>query len=171
MSLASNVSNLEDQILRQFPLDRQVILLRILRADFRRGLSVQENWTEHRPIHCLISCRIQDAVKRIRRARSVLILERQVEHRVVNAGTAAERWLSTELLHHQLLDRIVENTESRANTRLSGPAEQLSQESVFRTRTPRQADARRKRFVVSVCQTNRHSLIARYHQSCWHHTR
>src|SRR5258708_11676940 len=112
MSMASNVSNMEDQLLGLLPLDGRVILLRMLRADVWRRLSVQKNWTEHRPIHCLISWRIQDAVKRIRRARSVLILERQVEHRVVNAGTAAEWWLSTELLHHQLLDRIVENSES-----------------------------------------------------------
>src|SRR6266566_5165385 len=171
MSLPAHVRNLENQIFREFTLDRQVILLSVLRADIRGSLSIEKDRSKHRPVHGLIPRRIQDAVKRIRGGRSVLILERQIEHRVVNAGTAAERRFCAELLHHKLFDRIIENAKSSPDACLSGPAEQLSEESVLRAWTPRQTDAWRKRFIVRGRQSNWHSLVACYHQACGDHSR
>src|SRR6266404_5030139 len=144
MSLPAYVCNLEYQIFGEFALDRQVIVLRVLRPDMRCCLTIEKDRTKHRPIHWLIPWRIQDAIKRIRSGRPVLILERQIEHRVVNAGAAAERRFCAELLHHQLFDRIVENPKSSPNAGLSGPAEQLSEESVSCSGTPRQPDPWRK---------------------------
>src|SRR6266700_3795017 len=164
MSLPAHVRNLENQIFREFTLDRQVILLSVLRADIRGSLTIAKDRSKHRPVHGLIPRRIQDAVKRIRGGRSVLILERQVEHRVVNAGTAAERRFCAELLHHQLFDRIVENAKSSPDAGLSGPTKQTSPQTTTCVRTPRQADAWRKRFVISRCQANRNSRVTCDHQ-------
>src|SRR5437016_14597093 len=126
MSLPAYVRNLEYKVLREFTVDRQVILLRVLRADMRRRLSIKKDWPEQRPIHWLISWRIQDPVKRIRCARSILILERQIEHGVVNARAAAERRLCAELLHHQLFNRIIEYAVTHCDTRLTGSTSPLT---------------------------------------------
>src|SRR6266404_3574421 len=165
MSLPAYVCNLEYQIFGEFALDRQVIVLRVLRPDMRCCLTIEKDRTKHRPIHWLIPWRIQDAIKRIRSGRPVLILERQIEHRVVNAGAAAERRFCAELLHHKLFDRIVENAKSSPNAGLSRPAKEPSQQTTTCIGTPRQADAGRKRFIVSGRQANRNALVACYHQS------
>src|SRR6267142_1860216 len=170
MSLPAYIRNLEYHILREFSLDRQVVLLRVLGADMRRRLPIEKDRPKHRPIHWLIPWRVQDPIKRIRGGRSVLILERQIQHGVENAGTSAERRLGAELFHHELFDRIVENSEARSNACLPRPAEQLPQSSILCAWTPRQPDARSKRFIVGRRQSNRHSFIARYNQSCGNHT-
>src|SRR5882724_13381474 len=96
----------------------------------RRRLPIEKDRAEHRPIYRLIPRRIQDAVKRIRGTRSVLILEREIEHRVENARTAAERRLRAELLHHKLFNRIVEDSVACPDASLPGAAEQFPQGSI-----------------------------------------
>src|SRR4029077_4867252 len=149
MSLPAYVRNLENHILREFSLNRQVILLGVLRADVRCRLSIEKEPPKHRPIDRLSSWRIQDAIKWIRRSRPVLILERQIEHRVKDAGTSAERRLGAELFHHQLFDRVVENSIACSDACLPRSAEQLPQDSILCAWAPRQTNARSKRFVVS----------------------
>src|SRR5256885_14788900 len=131
MSLPAHVGNLEYEILRKFALDRQIVLLRVLGADIRRRLPIEKNRPKHGPIHWLIPWRIQDAVKRIWGARSVLVLEREIEHRVQNTRTAAERRLRAELLHHKLLNPIVGNSVACSGASLSRSAEQAPQSCLF----------------------------------------
>src|SRR5215467_3408975 len=128
-------------------------------------LAVKKNGAEYRPIYRLISRRVQDSVKWIRRGTSVLILERQIEHRVVNAGTAAERRLGAELLHYQLFDRVVENSKTRANASLTRATEQSPQQSILRAGTPRKANARRKRFVIGGSEASGNTVVTSNHQS------
>src|SRR5262249_50082333 len=115
MTLAPHVCELENQILGDFTLYRQVILFGVLRTHVRCCLAVKKNWHEQRLIHRLISRGAQYAVKRIGCGTSVLILERQIEHRIVNAGASTERRLGAKLFHYQLFDRVVENSKASAN--------------------------------------------------------
>ena len=122
MALTPHICHLEHQVLRQLTLDGQVVLLSVLRAHMRCCLSVEKNWAEEGPIHWLISRGIEDSVKRIRRRTPILILERQIEHGIVNTRTSSERWLRAELFHNQLFNRVVENSKTRADTGFAGPA-------------------------------------------------
>src|SRR5258708_13268106 len=102
MSLPAYIRNLEYHILREFSLDRQVVLLRVLGADMRRRLPIEKDRPKHRPIHWLIPWRVQDPIKRIRGGPSVLIFERQIPHGVENTRTSAEPTLRPNLFHPTL---------------------------------------------------------------------
>src|SRR5580698_1153774 len=84
----------------------------------------------------------------------VLTGERQVELRLRESCAASKRRIRTELRQHQLFDRVIEQPPTGANTRLAGVS-----------RTPGNADARRKSFVISLGHTGRNSSIARDDQS------
>src|SRR5258705_8534413 len=102
MSLPAYIRNLEYHILREFSLDRQVVLLRVLGADMRRRLPIEKDRPKHRPIHWLIPWRVQDPIKKIRGGRSVLIFERQIQQGVEKTGNFPQTGVRAELVPHQL---------------------------------------------------------------------
>src|SRR5579871_32962 len=79
---------------------------------------------------------------------AVLAEERQVELRFVHEGTAAKRRLGAELREHQLFDRIVEKSPSRAEAGFARS-----------TGAPCHADAWSKGFVVCLRHASRNSGI------------
>ena len=108
----------------------------------RLKLAKQQNRTEGRPVHRLAAWRVQDSVEWIGvRESSALVLEWRVEQSVDREGAAAERRLGTELLQHQLLDRIVEEPPACADAGLARSS-----------RTPSNPNTRSECFVVGLRQ-------------------
>src|SRR4051812_5828113 len=117
--LRSDIPDLEYKILGEFALNIQVVLRRILRAQVRLELSVQQQRPEALPVGILPRRRIDDAIERIWLYRAVLLQVWSVEQRSVDDVAAAEGWLSAELLEHQLLHRVVEQAPTRADAGLA----------------------------------------------------
>ena len=95
----------------------------------RRKFAKQQNRPEARPIDIRAARRVQNAVERIWVSVTALIHVRRAEQRITDEVAAAERRFGAELLQHQLLDRIVEHAETRADAGLARSAGQLRQPS------------------------------------------
>src|SRR5208282_2075974 len=110
MSLRPNIAELQHHILCKLPLNREVVLRRVLRTQVRLELPVKKDRPEERQIHGLTGLRGNDAVKRIwsRRGPSGLVNERRVKHRVEQRRTASKRRFGAELRQHQFFNRVVE---------------------------------------------------------------
>ena len=91
----------------------------------------------------------------------ILAQERRIELCVENKRAATEGWFGAELLQHQLLDRVVEDTKTRTDTGLPRASKKLAQEAVFRIRAPCQPNSRSKRFVIGLRQSVWNALVAR----------
>src|SRR5260370_22216351 len=131
MPLATDIGHCENQVLRDFPLNRQVILLGILRPRVLCRLTEQQNRAEALPIHRLTTRRVQDAVERVGEGGSAILTEElRVELGAEDERAADKRWLCAELLQNELLHRIVENAIAGSNAALSGAAEQLAEKAV-----------------------------------------
>src|SRR6267378_1515019 len=142
MPLAADVGDLQNKVFRNFSLNRQIILFGVLRSWIFCRLAKEQNRPEQRPVHRLVSGRVQDPVERVRElGNSILAQERGVELGVKHESAPAEWRFCTELLQHQLLYRVVENSKSGADTGFARAPEQLAQEALPRGRTPRKADS------------------------------
>src|SRR6267154_368763 len=69
MPLTPYVCHGQHQVLRNFSLNRQVVLFSVLCTRILCGLTEEQNRTEHGPIHRLCARRVQDAVERIGKGR------------------------------------------------------------------------------------------------------
>src|ERR1700704_2181844 len=105
MSLSANIADLKNQILQKLALNRQVVLLCILRPKILGELSKEQNGPIQRPINGLASRWIQNATGRLRKDLAGLIFKRRVEKRVVDIVADTERRLGAELLEDKLFDR------------------------------------------------------------------
>src|SRR2546422_263908 len=133
-----------------------------------RCLAEQKDRPEERPVHRLAAWRVKYSVERIGiLSRAILPEKRRVEHRIKQKGASLERRFRAELLQHELLDRIIENPETRPDAGLAGASKQFSKEAISRVGTPSQADTRRKRLVVSFCESLRYACIPGDNQSRW----
>ena len=116
--MRTDVSDLEEGIAGQLPLDGEVILLGVLRSQIGLKLSVKNVGPEYGPIDRLAAYWIQNSVEGIGILRAVLAEERSIEQDIAEAGAAAERWLGTELFEHELLDGVVEDAVAHADAGL-----------------------------------------------------
>src|SRR5579863_4238452 len=91
------------------------------------------------PVERSAARRIQHTCERIRMDTAGLIHERSLQEIAENTFTSSERRLGAELLQHQLLDRVVKNSVSRADTRPARSARQFGKPSVAHTWTPIQS--------------------------------
>src|ERR1700678_22110 len=155
MRLRSHVANLQLHVVRQLPLNGEVVLGGILRAHMRLEISEKEDRLKCCPILRVPSLGADDSVKRIQISRgAILAKKRLVKLRLVDKGAAAEWRLSAELLQHQLLDRIIEKSPTSSNTGLTGVS-----------RTPGKADAGSNRFVRRVGHARLNSRVSRNNQA------
>ena len=97
MILRADVPNLEHQISHQLPLNRKVVLLRVLGAHVRLKFAIQQDGSEDRPINSVAGLIPQDAVKRIRELKSVLAVKRGLKESRVDQGASTEWRLGAEL--------------------------------------------------------------------------
>src|SRR5579864_1296937 len=165
MSLGTHISDGEYQVFRNFLLDSEIVLRRVLGAEIRLELSEQEYGTECRPIHRGSGLRSQDSVERIgsdgeiARA-SELAHEGRREQALRDQRTAAEGRFALELLEHQLLDRVVEDSKTSSNCHLA----------IF-PGVPGNADSRCECFVIAGGQSLRNALVSWNHQAKGKHGR
>src|SRR5512137_956533 len=125
---------------------------------------------EPRPIERLTARRTQYTGERIRMDSAVLAHERCGEERAGNGFATSEGWLGAELLQHELLDGIVEDSVSHADAGLSWSPGQLGQPAVAGARAPVKADAWRKSFVVCLSQSIGYTLVSGKNQPQWRYS-
>src|SRR5260370_35884271 len=106
--LGSHVTDLNQQIIYDFSLDCEIVLIRVLGAQMRLKLAVEQNWPKSRPVDRLPAWRVQNAIEGIRILCSVLADKRRVEQNVCKAGPATGWRPGAELLQHQLPHRVLE---------------------------------------------------------------
>src|SRR5438309_8352713 len=95
MTLAANIAELQHHVPRELPLDRDVILLRILASQSIREVSKQENRAEEGEIHRRPAGWVRITIKRIWDYRPILSEKRRVEEDITNNGAAAKWRLSS----------------------------------------------------------------------------
>src|SRR5260370_15233956 len=150
MGLRSYVTNLKKQILREFVLNCEIVLVRVLAAHVRLEFAEQKNVTKNRPVHVLTTLRSQDSIKRIgNRKSAALVLEGCIEESVKDERAASKRRFSAELFQHQLLDGIVEQAKTRAHAGFSR-----------RPWTPCHSYFRSESLIVRLGQSVGHTLIS-----------
>ena len=111
MSLRPHIAELKHHISRQFLLEVQVVLRRILGAHVRLEIPVQQHGTEGSPILRGAGWRAQYSIKRIGTDGAALRNEGSVQKRCGQEGAAAERWFGTELFENKLLHGVVEQAQ------------------------------------------------------------
>ena len=80
MPLRPDISELQHHVFRKLSLNRQIVLRRVLSAQVRLELAIEENRAKQRVIHGLAGRGGQNAVERIRRrCASRLVNERSVK--------------------------------------------------------------------------------------------
>src|SRR5208283_522134 len=150
MALRPYIIDLQQEVLCDLALDAEVVLRRVLRAQMRLEVAVHEDGEVIRPTWILsLGCLRQKSVESIRGHVSSLPHKWSIEESVEETGAAAKGWFSAELLQHQLLHRVVEESPAGADAGLAVAAKQLAQKPAGEVGTVRETDARRERFVVS----------------------
>ena len=124
--------------LRQFSLNRQVVLRGVLRPHLRLEIAVEQHRSEAGPIRVGVpGGGLRMPVKGLGLHRSAACATngvlRKVEGRI---RAATERWFSAELFEHQLLHRVVEHAPPGANAGLA----------VSRKACPRRCDSGCRQF-------------------------
>ena len=147
---------MQNEIFCQLPLDRQVVLLRVLRPQVGLKLTVKQDRPENRPVNRIARLGLQDPVKGVGKLETILAVERRLDECRIDQRAPAEGGLRAELLQNQLLDRIVEDSESST----------YAGRSVL-GRIPCNADARSKGLVVSRCQAGGDTFIPGYDEPSW----
>src|SRR5579863_7936484 len=127
MALRANVSELHDNITGQLPLNRQVVLRRVLRPHVRLEITVKQHGPEAGPILGRTRRWAQDAIKRIRIDGTTLRDKRSVQERRGKIRAASERRLGAELFEHQLLHRVIEEPPTGTDAGLAIAAKNLPQ--------------------------------------------
>src|SRR5260370_4971196 len=94
--LRSDISDLKEDVARQFAFDGQVVLRGILRAQNFWKLAEEQDRTECFPVNGRATRRAKHAVEWIRPNRSVLVKKRSLESRVCGEVASAEWWLRAE---------------------------------------------------------------------------
>src|ERR1700731_5464668 len=113
MRLSTDVGDAHHHALAQLALDRQVILLGVLRFQMWLEFTEKEHWAELRKICLGLGICRYNALEHIRRKRSVDRIAREWHERQVKVcsgeeNAATKRRLGAELLHHELFNRVVE---------------------------------------------------------------
>src|SRR4029077_12193242 len=134
VALRANVTQLQENVARQLPLDREIVLIRILRPHVWLEISKIRSAEKPGPIQRLAARRIQDTGERIRMDTARLIHKGRLQERAGNGFTAPEWRLGAELLQYELLDRIVKNSVPHADAGLARPTGQLGQPAIARSR-------------------------------------
>src|SRR5437660_4074845 len=160
MALRAHVAKPQTQILRQFTLNTEVVLHRVLRPHVRLEFAKQQDGTEDGPIHRLAARRIQYAVERIRIWKSCLRIEGGIKEGLDQEGATAERWLRAELLKHQLLDWVIEHSPAGVNAGFTGS-----------TGTIGDPYAWGERLVIRLGHAGGDAAISRYDQTRWKFSR
>src|SRR5580704_16645498 len=122
MPLRTYVGYLQENIAGQFPLNRQIVLIRILRPHVRRELSEINATKESRPVDGLPARRIQDSRERIRSDCAVLPDIGSLQKRRRDEVASPEWRLGAELLKDELLNGVIKHAVPRADTGLTGSA-------------------------------------------------
>src|SRR6267142_2305664 len=116
MTLPADVGELQNQVLGYLALNCKIVLFSVLRSWVLCRLPEQQNRAEHRPVYRLPARRVQDAMERIRECGVPILTQKwRVELCVEHESAATKWWFRTELLQHQLFDRVIENPEAGAD--------------------------------------------------------
>src|SRR5580704_5626732 len=165
MSLRTDVAYGKNQVFRDLSLNSEVVLRGVLRPQLGLQFTKQQDRTKCRPIDWSPGFGSKYPVKRIgcdgELARSSKLTHKWSGKKAFrNQRATAKRGLTLELLKHQLLHRIVENSESPADRRLP----------IF-FRIPGNSHSRRKGFVVAGGQPFGHALVPWYYKAEREHRR
>src|SRR5579864_471965 len=112
---------------------------------------------------------LNHAAERIGGLRAVLTNIWQIKERICDERTAAKGRLRAELFEDQLLDRVVEDAEARANSCFVRTSGEFCQPTFRPSRTPRHSDPRSKGLIVGRGQTARDPFVSGENQSEWEH--
>src|ERR1700722_20918708 len=100
MALRADITQLQQNVVRQLALDRQIILVGILQTEIGGKLSEEHAVLKTRPVYGRSARGIQDSRERIGENVAPLVHEGRLKQRIGNTVAATKRRFSAELLQH-----------------------------------------------------------------------